>query len=486
MAPRTWIGAALLALVGLVCGASRAPRAHAEAPPALVAPNGLSGGRYVGSAWPTAKTVRLVGTLGYGFTEPVLAADDRHHRVALELGAAWIAVPWFQLALAGEVRMDHHTPEGDTGWIGSSQIATRHAFKLGQSTALAFAPRVIFPGADGAEQGLKATSVELAALVTQRLPHDLELSASLGYRIDRTRYAIDNAEELVPTQRLAAGLSEHDAYQVGLLASLPLGAVQLAAEWSWDITAGGDPSPARSPMRLRAVVQRQVGTRWLPGVELGVDTSARPDFDGLVRIEPRLWARVSLAVRLDGLRSSSVRVRKFGAQPAEPAPPPVVAQVAPTLALDVLDPQGAPIPDARVTAGGRTYRSDSQGRVVLPLTPEAREVSIEAPGYEPVTQQLGSTAPIAQRVTLAAPAPGSEIKGVVRNLASQPLAARIEVLPLGTRVSTDREGQFVIRVAPGDYRLRISADGYESQERPAQVEPSGVTIIVVDLKRARK
>jgi hypothetical protein len=54
------------------------------------------------------------------------------------------------------------------------------------------------------------------------------------------------------------------------------------------------------------------------------------------------------------------------------------------------------------------------------------------------------------------------------------------------KVTSDREGQFVIRIAPGDYTLRISADGYESQERPAQVEPSGVTIIVVDMKRARK
>ncbi|HEX6243560.1 MAG TPA: carboxypeptidase-like regulatory domain-containing protein, partial [Polyangiales bacterium] len=422
-----------------------------------------------------------------GFTEAVLAKDDRHHRLALELGAAWIAASWFQIALAGEVRMDHHTPESETGWIGSSQIATRHAFQLGQSTALAFAPRVLFPGAKDAEHGLKATSVELAALLTQRLPQAVELSASLGYRIDRTRYAIDEPELLVPTQRLAASLSEHNAYQVGLLGSVPLGAAQLAVEWSWDITAGGDPDPLHSPMRVRAAVQRQVGTRWLPGVELGVDTSARPEFTGVVRIEPRVWARVSLAVRLDGVRSSSVRVRKFGAQPAAAGAQPVAPAVR-TVSLDVTDPAGTPISDARVTAGGRTYRSDGEGRVVLELAPGAGdEIRIEAPGYDPITRQLGSAgAATEQRVVLAPPDPGSEIKGVVRNLASQPLSARIEVLPLGTRVNTDREGQFVIRIAPGDYKLRISAEGYETQERPAQVEPSGVTIIVVDLKRARK
>jgi hypothetical protein len=475
----------MLLLACLMCWKTTRP-ARAEAPEELIAPSGLTGGRYVGSAWPAVKAVRMAGTVGYGFTEAVLGQNDAHHRIALELGAAWIAAPWFQIALAGEVRMDHHTPERDTGWIGSSQIATRHAFELGESTAVAFAPRVLFPGAESLERGLKATSAELAALITQRFPHGVELSASLGYRIDRSRQAMEQPEQVVPSQRLAASMSQHDAYQMGLLGSLPVGAFQLSAEWSWDITAGGTPNAAQSPMRVRAAMQRQLGTRWLPGLELGVDTSTRPAFTGVLRVEPRLWARVSLVVRLDGTRHSNVRVPKYGAQPPQPAPDVSVEPAVRTLALAVMDPLGEPIADARVTAGGRAYRTDGAGRVVIELAPDTRELSVEAPGYEPVSQHLGAETATAQRVVLTPPDPGSEIKGVVRNLASEPLAARIEVLPVGKRATTDREGQFVIRIAPGDYKLRISADGYEPQERPAQVEPSGVTIIVVDLKRARK
>ena len=87
-------------------------------------------------------------------------------------------------------------------------------------------------------------------------------------------------------------------------------------------------------------------------------------------------------------------------------------------------------------------------------------------------------------VTLTARLPAGEIKGAVRSLSGQPLRAQLELLPLGLVASSDAQGQFAIEVAPGDYTLRISAEGYETQQRPAQVEERGVTIVVVDLREA--
>lgn len=467
----------MLIVVGSIGGRVRADEADV-----LTSPNGLSGGRYVGSAIPGPNAVRAVGSLGYGFTESVLdGGNDRHHRIALELAAAWVARPWFQIALAGEVRFDKHAPdlEGkDQGWLGTSSIATRHAFQVGKTTALALAPRVLLPSATKP----RATSVEIAALASQRLPHDLALSLSLGYRIDRSRFAVQGEGELVPQQRLAAGFSDHNAYLLGLLLAAPFAPYQLGVEWSWDIAAGGSPKAWQSPMRLRAALQRQVGERWLPGLELGVDTSVRPELVGYTRIEPRVWARVNVAVRLDKAVRTQVRVPRYVA-PAQEAGKAVPAAPQ-TQRLELTDEAGEPIAGASVSAGDREYTSDQRGQVQLPA--DLEQVTIEAPGYEPHVQSLTPGFAGTQRVSLGAPRPGSEIKGVVRNLASQPLVARIELLPVGAKVTSDREGQFVIRVAPGDYTLRISAEGYESQERPAQVEPSGVTIIVVDMKRARK
>jgi ribosomal protein L11 len=60
------------------------------------------------------------------------------------------------------------------------------------------------------------------------------------------------------------------------------------------------------------------------------------------------------------------------------------------------------------------------------------------------------------------------------------------VQPLGIAVESDAEGNFKIAVPPGSYQLEISADAHERQQRPAQVERLGVTIVVVDLRRLGK
>ena len=63
------------------------------------------------------------------------------------------------------------------------------------------------------------------------------------------------------------------------------------------------------------------------------------------------------------------------------------------------------------------------------------------------------------------------------------MAARISVSPLGKVLTTDDRGDFSIAVPPGQYTLKIEAEGYEPQERPARVEHLGVTILVIDLRK---
>jgi uncharacterized membrane protein len=152
--------------------------------------------------------------------------------------------------------------------------------------------------------------------------------------------------------------------------------------------------------------------------------------------------------------------------------------------LHILDGSGQPIADARVLLPGAgepsAYRTDSAGNVTLELPDGVLTILIEADGYEPSERTLAGDA---TETTLALkPAlPAGEIKGAVRNLAGDPVHATVTVLPQAMTVRTDVRGQFAIAVAPGDYTLKIVADGYEPQERRAQVELGGVTIVVVDL-----
>jgi hypothetical protein len=217
----------------------------------------------------------------------------------------------------------------------------------------------------------------------------------------------------------------------------------------------------------------------VPGIELGLDASARPSLETLVRVEPRIWARVGVSVLLDGELPAASPV---SAAPAAQSPP----SGPPKLSLSVVDPRGWPIPGARVVsgAGGDALLCDDFGRAQLELPPDGAELTIEADHYEPLHYQVLPGAHGPQTVTLAARLPAGEIKGAVRSLSGQPLQARLEVSPSGLVVFSDAQGQFAVEVAPGDYTLRISAGGYETQERPAQVEERGVTIVVVDLRKA--
>jgi uncharacterized GH25 family protein len=169
--------------------------------------------------------------------------------------------------------------------------------------------------------------------------------------------------------------------------------------------------------------------------------------------------------------------------------------------LRILDVNGQPVVGARVEVPvearesaltqsddgqHNTYITDAQGNVTLQVPAGVTAVTIEAEGYEPLWRTLAGEPTEETAVVLKPGLPAAEIKGVVRNLAGDPVRAMVTVQPEALTVTTDARGQFAIGVAPGDYLLKIVADGYETQERRAQVELRGVTIIVIDLKKATK
>jgi len=487
-----WEAATALAFVIALLAGAAPQRVRAEPALPALATDGLSGGRYVASALDSPRpSLRFAGSAGYGYTENVLGPDDRHHRVAGELAVALLVAPWLQATLGGEFRADLHTPDGpgrETTALGNSRVATRHVLSLGPRMAIGVAPRVLFPGAESPARGFVAASYELAGMFSARLPRDLELSLNAGYRLDRSRLAHRHALELPATQRLSMGLSgKKHACLLGALLVVPLAAYRISAEWSWELLLGGPVHPSKSPMRLRVGLQRIFGERFLPGIELAVDVSSRPEFVGLTRIEPRVWSRLSLAVLLE--RSAPKTLPKQSDEQVPPAPAPLPAPPR-SITLQIVNASGQPIEGALVSmpgdgdGNGETYASGADGRVTLHVPEGVTAATIEAPGFEPVWRALGGEQS-ESAVVLMPELPVGEIKGLVRNVEGKPLQASVTVLPQGKTVSTDAHGEFTIAVAPGDYAIKVEADGYEQQERQAQVELRGVTIIVIDLRRAR-
>lgn len=92
-------------------------------------------------------------------------------------------------------------------------------------------------------------------------------------------------------------------------------------------------------------------------------------------------------------------------------------------------------------------------------------------------------AELSTELTLAEALPEGQIRGTVRGFAGAPLVATIRVDPLGLVLTAARDGTFSIDVAPGSYDILVTAPGYEPQQRVAEVELDGVTVLPIDLVR---
>lgn len=95
----------------------------------------------------------------------------------------------------------------------------------------------------------------------------------------------------------------------------------------------------------------------------------------------------------------------------------------------------------------------------------------------PVQQELVT------EITLLQALPEGQIRGTVRGFGGQPLTATIRIEPLGLVLNAERDGTFSVDVAPGRYEVLVTAPGYDPQQRFADVERDGVTVLPIDLVR---
>jgi hypothetical protein len=457
---------------------------------------GLRGGRYVGSAAAVDTRPRAILGLGYAYTEDVLKLDDSHQRVFGAAAAAWAPWQWLQLSLGFDARYDKHSfgdssvKSSDSGGALGTRIATRHTFQLNDRFAVGARTAVRFPPATPKSRGFQSASPEFGAIASYLFDAQRELTVNVGYRIDRSKHSVKNQDLLLPGDHLAAQISDYDALLLGLLYAMPIGPVTASAEWSWDVATGsGAPSAIDSPMRIRLAAQMKLKERFLPGVELGVSPSGRPSnfFTAHARVEPRMWFALTCGFDLGRAKPDA---------PPPEAEPSVVERVKPepaVLEVKVLDPTGAPVNGAAVQLAVEGERKEAStnadGTTELELRNDLEHtLSVSAEGFQPHSVMVqGTPGRQTVSVSLERVLPEGEIKGNVRSLrGGQPVKARITIAPLGTVVNTDDKGNFVAPVPPGQYSLQIEAQGYEPQTRAAQVERLGVTIIMVDLRRAAK
>lgn len=533
---RRWGLASILSVL-LVSGAASAQEAdvtaestpeQGTAPPQAIAYGAMPGGLHAPSAETLPKGAVQVSTLaGLGRRTGLLGPDHKFNRGIGDLAIAFGATPSLSIGISLDGRYDRHwglAPSGDDGYVGDPKLIVRAAKSTG-SVAFGGQLGIWVPGKDAPSVAGSAISVDARALVSLPAGPGL-LSFSGGFRLDNSAKSVDEPLRLSLQDRVSLGVSDYHALFGGAQLRFPAGdKAWVGIEGSLDAFIGGPPDPeagevaraelARSKLIVRggltagfhinesmsAIVFLEAAK--VPGVNLA---QVMDNNIPLVPYEPIVTGGIGLQARFGGPKASGpLFVEKDCAKRNPPDCPAVKVPLVTEITGTVTDNAGKPLAGAKVsltlkssqvdpvvTDGTGTYvfkgvpiGSTVEGRSTVEET--GVEVNVDLSGMKPgkatiaQVQEGGNTVP---PITLEPVLPPGQLRGVVRTLRGGKLikGATITIEPGGAKVESDEEGTFQIDLAPGQYKIKVSAPNLKPQELDVTIDPNGVAIKNIDLQ----
>ena len=484
---------ALSAVIIGTCVATRAARVRAEdAPRVGEGVDAMAGVNEVPLAVPNSERVKARLGFGYGWTEPVLHMDDRHHRMQVDAAASVTPLPWLSASLRLLGRYDvSRGGDHDDGVVSETHLGARATFPLGGGVYAGGDLALWLPGGANVGGSFKALSGDAQALLAYAPETSpLTLGLSLGLRIDRSQFAGGDPSTYSAADRLTLGVSDSVlAMRDGVALAYRLGSVELVAEWAFRMYFK---YVAESPLWVRAGARYRPTSRLQLELMLGASPSKRPSLaDGapLQVIEPRLAAGLSVSYAFGGDAS-----QPSAAEPVETPVQASVSQLPRTASVrgQVLTPSAEAISGASVSLhqgdGTLSATSDAQGGFAFGAVPAGHyRLAIVAHGFAPQEQQLELRGGAAQnlQITLKRELPQGQIRGTVRRFNGKPVVASVVIAELGITQQTRDDGTFEIDVPPGEYSVAVNARGFKPHTRKAKVELHGVAILIVELEAAR-
>jgi hypothetical protein len=495
-----------LRFAGVAAALAQSPGAGAQPEQAVGDTGGaMPGFVRVGAAGPFDTGLVLAGLAGYGYRGAAIADRDRHHRAALDVASSFRPLPWLAVAARFSGRYDRHTDTGtgsggDSGWVGDPRVAARATAPIGGGGLwLAAHAGLWIPGRDVPSLDPGASTVDLIGLVSWSPPAArFSLGIQGGFRFDQSARSVDQPDQLSPSDRMALGVSESDAVLLGAGGALRTGATEWVGEWSWDALVGDRAPDRRSwPMRLGAGARHWLTPAFAAQLQMEVSLAGTPGPDEarLFPIEPRFQALAGIS-----FQPGRQRDRRPGGHPpaGAVAEQPERATAGPPVgrvAVVVTDLEGGPLSDAEVVVqstarpglAARAARTGADGRAELAgIERGPAELRVTHPKHRADSRAI-SVSPgrvSALRIALEPALPPGQLRGVVRSFdRGRPLAAELEVEPIGIQIRCDPRGEFEIDLPPGDYEVSIGAPGYRAQHRRVRIEQDGVTILNADLRR---
>lgn len=437
--------------------------------------------------------------LGYQWIEPLAQEEGSHHGGSATVGVGAPLGDWVSLGLALHGAAMTH-PDDEMGADNSGTgfpVATLRVLDTRQALSYGVSLEAVFPGRDAPSIDFAATTLRGTAMATYAPAGSWAYAFNLGYLLDNSAEAAPPIATLRQGDRTALGASSFEAVSIGVGVARSSGPWLLFGEASADLLYAA-PRLGTSPMRVGAGARYAVTDSVQLELRARVGLSARQGFDPqqYQPFEPRI--AVSFGPRI-----------AWGAPDTMPLPPNTVTQRPPSepkptspkatqpvavahhLVGVVTDDAGAPLAQVTITAKqgewSRTTETGFDGTYELSSIPSGElEITAQTVDYQPFRYELRVEADApettAPPVKLQLQVLGAQIEGIVRGFDGKIPEATITLTP-GERTSkTDADGKFQLEVGPGEYRVIVSAPGYETQTRSVIVQKQGVVIVNVDLR----
>lgn len=445
-------------------------------------------------------TVTSALELGYQVIEPLAEEAASHHGASATLGVGaplgdWVSVG---LALRGLV-MTHPADRmgSDTSGTGFPVLALR-VMDTRQPLSYGVVVEGIFPGRDAPSVDFAATTVRASGVASYApVGSSWAYALNLGYQVDNSAHAAPPIATLRQGDRTALGASSYDAVLAGFAIAHSNGDWLLFGEASAEVLYGA-PRPTTSPLRVGVGARYAVteAVQFELRAQVGLSARARFDSENYQPYEPRF--AVLLGPRVAWGAPSHEPVQPILQPEQSPSPERTPEAEAPranivrSLEGVVTDEAGVRLSQVTITASvgdwSATTETDANGAYRLSGVPPGDvRLSARTVDYEPAETKVDVAVDVSESevapIVLQVQVLGAQLEGVVRGFDGKIPQATVTLTPGELSAATDADGKFSLDVGPGEYRVTVSAPGYESQTRHVKVQNHGVVIVNVDLRK---
>ncbi len=481
---------------------------------------GLKGGDHVGILTDDHRELTIGAHGGYGVVESMGPVKGVHQGLYGHFAADLHLSPVFAVALGVSGTVQFHPKDefgSDKSILGVPFLRIRSGVPITPRLKLGGEIRIVVPGEKAPSLAWSGTTMDLSLLITVMPKSGHTLAATAGFRLDNSENAAPDPMRTRYGDRVAMQYSSAHAILAGILWMLQCRVAAVWTELSGDILLSDDIAISTVPMRFATGVRYHLNEQIQFHLTTSTSLSRRPDISPgtpLVPIEPRFLGLLGITWKFAfgakpsfrntagndpaaNTRTSAQMQNDAEAQPASDTSQDTQGaagsetETAGTVASTVRDVSGLPVAGAAVTVVSGEFEvhvtTNRRGQFSVSGVPLGKaEIVVEMPFFETSRTTIAVSGDGQSEVALPVLVEsevGSQIRGLVRNLAGKGVVATITVTPDKRQLTTNSDGEFQLDVEPGSYTVTVRAPGYRNQRRVVKVGNNSVEILNVELRK---